>query len=144
MTTIISCTSCGAKNKIPDDKKHLTAKCGKCGKHLPPTGGVIALTDQNFQRVVEATSQPVLVDFYSPTCGPCQAMAPLIDQLAEKYSGRAVICKLDTSRHQISAGRFQIRGVPTLIFFKNGQQVDQIVGAVPASELEQRLKALLP
>ncbi len=144
MDNIVVCPGCGAKNRIPADKQHLTPKCGKCGARLPAAAGrVIELSDQTFQQVVINSSLPVLVDFYSPTCGPCQALAPVIEQLAGQYAGRAVICKLDTSRHQMTAAQFQIRGVPTLIFFKNGRPVDQVVGAVPAQELTQRLNSLL-
>jgi thioredoxin 2 len=144
MNDIVVCPSCGAKNRIPADKQHLAAKCGKCGTRLPARGGsVVELSDQNFQQMVTTSTLPVLVDFYSPTCGPCHALAPVIEQLAGQYAGRALICKLDTSRHQMTASQFQIRGVPTLIFFKNGQPVDQVVGAVPGQELEQRLNSLL-
>ena len=144
MNNMIVCPSCGAKNRIPAEKQHLTPKCGKCGVRLSVSGStVIELSDQNFQQVVNNSTLPVLVDFYSPTCGPCHALAPVIEQLAGQYAGRALICKLDTSRHQMTASRFQIRGVPTLIFFKNGQSVDQVVGAAPAQELEQRLNNLL-
>ncbi len=144
MDTIITCPKCGAKNRIPAEKQHLTPKCGRCGQVLSSTGGgVVELTDQTFEQIVNSTALPVLVDFYSPTCGPCHALAPVIEQLATAYAGRAVICKLDTSRQQMTAGRFQIRGVPTLIFFKGGQPVDQVVGAVPRQELEQRLNQLL-
>lgn len=144
MDNIIVCPSCGAKNRIPADKQHLTPKCGKCGARLSVSGGtVLELSDQSFQQVVNDSTLPVLVDFYSPTCGPCHSLAPVIEQLAGQYAGRALICKLDTSRYQITAAQFQIRGVPTLIFFKNGQSVDQVVGAVPAQELEQRLNNFL-
>ena len=144
MDNIIVCPSCGAKNRIPAEKQHLTPKCGKCGARLSVAGGtVIELSDQDFQQVVNNSTLPVLVDFYSPTCGPCHALAPVIEQLAGQYAGRALICKLDTSRHQMTPAQFQIRGVPTLIFFKNGQSVDQVVGAVPSQELEQRLNNLL-
>jgi thioredoxin 2 len=144
MDNIIVCPGCGAKNRIPAEKQHLTPKCGKCGARLSVAGGtVIELSDQNFQQVVNNSTLPVLVDFYSPTCGPCHALAPVIEQLAGQYAGRALICKLDTSRHQMTASQFQIRGVPTLIFFKNGQSADQVVGAVPSQELEQRLNNLL-
>ena len=144
MDTMIVCPGCGAKNRIPAEKQHLTPKCGRCGVRLSVSGGtVIELSDQNFQQVVNNSTLPVLVDFCSPTCGPCHALAPVIEQLAGQYAGRALICKLDTSRHQMTAAQFQIRGVPTLIFFKNGQSVDQVVGAVPSQELEQRLNNLL-
>ncbi len=144
--TIIICPSCGAKNRIPADKRHLTPKCGRCGTPLAQSGQsaeVIELGDHNFQQVLGSTTLPVLVDFYSPTCGPCKMLAPVIAALARQYAGRALICKMDTSRHQMTPAQFQIRGVPTLIFFKNGQVVDQVVGAVPASELESRLNNLL-
>lgn len=144
MDNIIVCPGCGAKNRIPAEKQHLTPKCGKCGARLPASGAtVIELSDQNFQQVVMNSTLPVLVDFYSPTCSPCHALAPVIEQLAGQYAGRALICKLDTSRHQMTASQFQIRGVPTLIFFKNGHSADQVVGAVPAQELQQRLNSLL-
>ena len=144
MDNIIVCPSCGAKNRIPAEKQHLTPKCGKCGARLSVAAGtVLELSDQDFQQVVNNSTLPVLVDFYSPTCGPCHALAPVIEQLAGQYAGRALICKLDTSRHQMTPAQFQIRGVPTLIFFKNGQSVDQVVGAVPSQELEQRLNNLL-
>lgn len=144
MDNIIVCPSCGAKNRIPAEKQHLTPKCGKCGARLSVSAGtVLELSDQDFQQVVNNSTLPVLVDFYSPTCGPCHALAPVIEQLAGQYAGRALICKLDTSRHQMTPAQFQIRGVPTLIFFKNGQSVDQVVGAVPSQELEQRLNNLL-
>ena len=142
MSNIVVCPDCGAKNRIPGDKLHLTPKCGRCGARITAGAEVVELTDQNFQQVVEQASLPVLVDFYSPTCGPCHSLAPVVEQLAGQFAGRAVICKLDTSRYQMTAARFQIRGVPTLIFFKNGQVVDQVVGAVPGHELEQRLNGL--
>ena len=145
MNTLVVCPNCGAKNRIPAEKAHLTAKCGRCGTLLPAAGGgtVLELSDQNFKQTVANSALPVLVDFYSPTCGPCHALAPVIEQLARDYAGRAMICKLDTSRHQVTAAQFQIRGVPTLVFFKNGQPVDQVVGAVPAQELQQRLNAII-
>lgn len=142
--SIIVCPSCGVKNRIPDDKQHLTPKCGRCGASLAGVGsGIVELGDHNFQQVVGSTDKLILVDFYSPTCGPCKMMAPVITDLARQYGGQAVICKLDTSRHQMTPAKFQIRGVPTLIFFKNGQVLDQVVGAVSASELETRLNNLL-
>lgn len=143
MNTITICPHCGTKNRIPADKQHLMAKCGKCGVSLVAQGDIVELTDQTFQQVVTGSSLPVMVDFYSPTCGPCQALAPVIVSLASAYAGRVLICKMDTSKQQMTAANFQIRGVPTLIFFKNGQPVDQVVGAVPEQDLIQRLNNVL-
>lgn len=139
------CPGCGTKNRIPGDKLHLKPKCGRCGQVLAPlsSGTVVELDDSSFDRVVGHASLPVLVDFYSPTCGPCRMIAPVIAQLAGKYAGKAVVAKYDTSRFQMSAARFGIRGVPTLIFFKQGQVVDQLVGAAPQADIERRLNNLL-
>jgi thioredoxin 2 len=146
MNTLIVCPGCGVKNKIPTDKQHLMPKCGRCGTSLagaPVSGIVNTLTDADFRQRVEQSSLPVLVDFYSPTCGPCRMIAPVVETLAGLYAGRLLVFKLDTSSQQMSAARFQIRGVPTLLFFKNGAMVDQLVGAVPQAEIETRINSLL-
>lgn len=142
---VIQCPACGAKNRIPADKQHLRAKCGRCGRSLVGAGlgTVMELDDPGFDRVVRESALPVLVDFYSPTCGPCRTLAPVIDAIARNYPGRLLVAKLDTSRHQMAASRFQIRGVPTLLFFKNGSLVDQIVGAAPQAEIEGHIRSLL-
>ena len=143
--TLIQCPACGAKNRIPAEKQHLRPKCGRCGQSLVDagSGAVLDLDDPGFDRLVRESTQPVLVDFYSPTCGPCRTLAPVIDDIARNYAGRLRVAKLDTSRHQLAAARFQIRGVPTLLFFKNGSLADQIVGAAPQAEIERHIRALL-
>lgn len=144
-TAVAVCPSCKAKNRIPPDKRHLSPKCGRCGVSLagaPLTGTVNTLTDREFHRV-EQSPLPVLVDFFSPTCGPCRMLAPVIESIARTYAGRLVVYTLDTSTQQMSAARFQIRGVPTLLFFRDGKVVDQVVGAVPQRELEERIDRLL-
>lgn len=146
MNRVIPCPGCGAKNRIPADKQHLTPKCGRCGVSLagaPVSGLVNPLVDAAFHRQVEQSSLPVLVDFYSPTCGPCRSIAPIIDALAAQYAGQLMVFKLNTSSQQASAARFGIRGVPTLLFFRSGQMVDQLIGAAPQAEIEQRIQALL-
>ncbi|HBI14499.1 MAG TPA: thioredoxin [Desulfobulbaceae bacterium] len=143
--TLIQCPGCGVRNRIPPDKLHLRPKCGRCGRSLAGegTGTVMELNDQGFDRVVSESALLVLVDFYSPACGPCRMLAPVIDTIARNFSGRLLVAKLDTSRHQMAASRFQIRGVPTLLLFKNGRVVDQIVGAASQDEIEQHIRALL-
>ena len=106
---------------------------------------MIDVTIENFESDVVAASAnvPVLVDFYSPTCGPCRSIAPVIDALADHYAGQLMVFKLDTASQQRSAARFGIRGVPTLLFFTGGRMVDQLVGAAPRAEIEQHIEALL-
>ena len=138
---IVSCKNCGTKNRIPADKQHLGPKCGSC-KTLIDIGHAaipVELTDATFTHFIKQAKIPVMVDFFSPTCGPCRMMSPVIDNLAKQYAGRVIIAKLDTTKNANIPSQFQIRGVPTLIFFKNGEKMDQLVGAVPEETLVQKL-----
>ena len=104
-------------------------------------GKYIELTSENFDAT---TSEGVaLVDFWAPWCGPCRMIAPVIEELAEEYEGKAKICKVNTDEEQEIAVKFGIRSIPTLIFLKDGQVVDQIVGAQSKQVLAQKLDALL-
>ena len=146
MNTLMVCPGCGAKKRVPAEKQHLAPKCGRCGLSLvgaPVSGLVNPLVDAQFHQRVEQSSMPVLLDFYSPTCGPCRMIAPVLETLAKEYAGRLLVFKLDTSSQQMTASRFQIRGVPTLMFFKDGKMVDQLVGAAPRSDIELRINRLL-
>ncbi len=144
--TIIPCGRCSAKNRIPAAKRHLKPKCGKCGAELD-LGGLrlpaVELGDGSFHGLVMNAALPVLVDFYSPTCGPCRAMMPVVDNLSARYHGRAIVAKLNTMANPAVASQFGIRGVPSFLFFKNGQLVDQMAGAVPEQLLIHKLDALL-
>lgn len=102
----------------------------------------VELTDPEFQSFITQASLPVMVDFYSPTCGPCKSIAPLISKIAKEYLGRVIIAKLDTSTNPGTAMHYQIRGVPSLLFFTKGKIVDQIVGAPPESQLRRSLDSL--
>jgi thioredoxin 1 len=101
-------------------------------------GHPVTLTDANFQQTISRPG-PVLVDFWAPWCGPCRMVAPAVEQLAREYQGRAVIGKLNVDENPRTAERYQIMSIPALYIFKNGQVVDQIVGAQPVQVLQQRL-----
>ena len=102
----------------------------------------ITATDANFQDEVLGSDQPVLVDFWATWCGPCRMIAPTIEQLASEFEGRAKIAKVDVDNNPQVAMQFGIRSIPTLLFFKDGQVVDQAIGVVPKQKLAQRLEAL--
>ena len=140
-TTIAICQNCSTKNRIPADKQHLGPKCGSCSTpiNMNQAAVPVELDDSSFTTFINSATRPVMVDFFSPTCGPCRMMSPVIDNLAKKYVGRIILAKLDTSRNQAVPAQFQIRGVPTLIFFKNGKMVDQVTGAMPEKSLSQKL-----
>ncbi len=101
----------------------------------------IELTNDNFDATVN--EGVALVDFWAPWCGPCRMIAPVIEELAEEYDGKAKICKVNTDEEQEIAVKFGIRSIPTLIFLKDGQVVDQIVGAQSKQVLADKLNALL-
>jgi thioredoxin 1 len=98
--------------------------------------GIVTVNDGNFESVVLKAQGPILVDFWAPWCGPCRSVAPLLEQLAEKYKGKLTIAKMNVDENT-TAGRFGIRSIPTLFLFKNGTVVASLVGAVPMSELEK-------
>jgi thioredoxin 1 len=101
------------------------------------------ITDANFEEVVLKSTMPVLVDFGATWCGPCKALAPVVEQIAEEYAGKAVVAKADVDECPEMSAQFRIRNVPTVLFFKNGEVVDKSVGAVPKGTLTEKLDSLL-
>lgn len=103
---------------------------------------ILEITDSNFDKWLNAP-EPLVVDFWAEWCGPCKMMGPVVDELAESYSGRVNIGKLDVDENSEISNRFGIRNIPTVLFFKNGQLVDKQVGATQKSALAQKVEALL-
>lgn len=103
----------------------------------------VTLTDNNFQAEVLESKVPVLVDFWAVWCGPCRMIAPIIEELAVEYEGRAKLAKLDVDHNPKVGMDYAIRSIPTLLFFKDGVVVDQLIGVVPKQALVARLEALL-
>jgi thioredoxin 1 len=103
----------------------------------------LEVTDANFKDEVLNSNVPVMVDFWAEWCGPCKMIAPTVSELAKEYDGRAKVVKLDVDSNYQTAGAYNVRSIPTLLIFKNGQVVDQIVGAVPKQKLKEKLEANL-
>jgi len=103
----------------------------------------IALSAANFAELVLESKQPVLVDVWAEWCGPCRTLGPIVDEIAGEFDGRAVVAKLDSDQNPELAGQLGVRALPTLLFFKDGEIVDRIVGLVPRGELSARLANLL-
>jgi thioredoxin 1 len=97
---------------------------------------VLTLTDATFDRDVLQSDLPVLVDFWATWCAPCKAIGPLIDSIAADYAGKVKVGKVNVDDNPATPGRYGVRGIPTLILFKGGKVVDQVVGAVPKSQLD--------
>lgn len=104
---------------------------------------VTEISDSNFKAAVLDSTEPVLVDFWAPWCGPCRMIAPIVDELAEQYQGRIKFCKINVDENPLTAGNYGIQAIPTLLLFKNGQIADRVIGAVPKLKLEEVIKKVL-
>jgi thioredoxin 1 len=100
---------------------------------------VVQLTKDNFDRIVYNSDKPVIVDFWAPWCGPCRMVAPVMEQLAQEYDGKAVIGKVNVDEESDLAAKFKIMSIPTVILFKDGQLIDKIIGARPKSDFANLL-----
>lgn len=97
---------------------------------------VIAVTDKSFELEVLKSETPVLVDFWATWCAPCRAIAPIVEEMAETYGGKLKVAKMNVDENPSTPGKYGVRGIPTLILFKKGEVVDQVVGAVPKSQVK--------
>jgi thioredoxin 1 len=103
----------------------------------------IQLTDDTFDKDVVQSPEPVLVDFWAPWCGPCRMLAPVIEELAKEYTGKVKVGKINTDEHPNAASRYKISAIPTLLFFKGGKVVEQLVGVHSKAEIKKQLDALV-
>ncbi len=106
-------------------------------------GASIVVTDATFESQVLHSPQPVLVDFWAPWCGPCRIVSPIVEELGRQYAGRLRVAKVNTDENPMHASRLGIMGIPTLIFFKHGREVDRVVGAVPKATLQSHVERLV-
>lgn len=135
----LGCPHCGAINRVSQARFNDGPKCGKCKKPLF-TGDPVALTEANFRTLVERSELPVVVDFWAAWCGPCKMMEPIFADAARELEPRMRFAKLDTETQQALAGRFGIRSIPTLIVFRNGQEVARQPGVMQGPQLRQWLQ----
>jgi len=131
---VTRCPLCTALNRVDLARVASGPKCGECGRPLL-LDRPITVTDQDFERVLAGTEVAVVVDFYADWCGPCKAMAPMLDDFARERAGEVLVLKLDTDRNPVTPQRFGIRGIPTLIVFRNAREHARQVGLVPAQAL---------
>ena len=99
----------------------------------------IHITDDTLDKVLATKDKPVIIDFWAEWCGPCHMIAPILEEIAEEFEGKALVTKLNVDENRMSAEKYGIRSIPTLLFFKNGQLVDQQIGVVPKQILSDKL-----
>src|SRR5688572_17900668 len=123
---MIACPKCGTANRVPRAKLDAGLKpaCGRCKQPLDATASAnpVTVTDATFSTEIERSAVPVLVDAWAPWCGPCRTIAPIIDQLASELAGRVKVAKLNVGENPMTAARFNLRSIPTLLVFKNGKE----------------------
>ena len=140
---LVTCPSCGTKNRLPALRAGRKAVCGKCKTPLPDNGGPVDVTDTTFAAEVEQSATPVLLDLWADWCGPCHILAPTIDQLSSEMAGRVKVAKLNIDESPGVANRFGVRSIPTLLVLKAGREVDRLVGVQPKQEIVRRLERVL-
>jgi len=106
-------------------------------------GNIVEITDQNFAETIEESTGLAMIDFWAEWCGPCRIIAPIVEELAEEYDGKVKFSKLNVDDSPAVSTKYGIRSIPTLLVFKDGKPIDQIVGAVPKREVQKRVDAAL-
>ena len=146
---IVTCSKCGTKNRADEGRLAANeAKCGRCGTKLSPTAATnngpgnrpIEVTDASFStEVLQATGKPVLLDCWAEWCAPCRMIGPIMEQLAAESQGRYRIAKLNVDQNPVTAAKYQINSIPTMLIFKDGQLIDRLIGAQPKQAIAARL-----
>jgi thioredoxin 2 len=137
--TIIKCPNCDTKNRVRPSATGIP-RCSVCHTVLP----WIAETDAGGFDAEITASVPILVDFWAPWCGPCRMVSPVVEQMGREFAGRLKVVKLNIDEAPAIASRYRVQGIPLLVVIKDGQEIDRVVGAVPAGQLREVLERHLP
>jgi thioredoxin 2 len=139
---LIRCPQCGATNRVPQERidQGLKPVCGRCKKSLAQAIPPLVVTDATFAADVEGAALPVLVDAWAPWCGPCRMIAPVIEQLASEMAGRVRVTKLNVDENPLTASRFGLRSIPTLLLIQDGREIDRMLGVQPKAEILRHIE----
>ena len=134
--TVVKCTKCDAKNRVP------AAATGKpqCARCHSPLKWVADANEKTFAATAEQSKVPVVIDLWAPWCGPCRTVSPLLDQLAQEFAGKLKLVKVNVDEAPSVQARFAVQGIPTLIMFDRGREVDRLVGAHPVDKLRSWIR----
>ena len=142
-SAVIGCPFCGKLNGVSLDRLAELPKCAECEKPLLLDRPVHA-KDDHLSKVISGATVPVLVDFYADWCAPCKMMAPVLDELARERAGQLLVVKVNSDQNPVSPQHFGVRGIPTLVLFRDGQEVGRQVGFAPKAHLTKLIDSSAP
>jgi len=137
---ILTCASCGKKNRSPAERLADEGRCGACKTPISPVSRPIEADPETFREITRNAKVPVLVDFWADWCGPCKMAAPEVEKTARDMAGRVVVVKVDTERHPQIAAEYDVRGIPNFAVIRGGLLVSQQAGVVPSAVMKQWLE----
>jgi thioredoxin 2 len=140
---IRTCASCGQHNRVPEAKLTQSGRCGKCKSSLGPVDEPLDVGPGEFEAITKAITAPVLLDFWAEWCAPCRMAAPAVAKVARRFSGRALVLKVNTEAHPELAARFGVQGIPNFVVLKAGRTVMQQSGLVDENTLARWLESSL-
>jgi thioredoxin 2 len=144
MATLVPCNQCQKLNRVSLGRAEAEKPvCGACGNELLIENGVAPLSGTTLQHLIERSPLPIVVDFWSPTCVPCRSLKPEFARSAKQFDGRVVFASLNIMEYFFAGDQFRIRGIPTLIYFSGGKEIDRKSGLLSSVQLNQWLESIL-
>jgi thioredoxin 2 len=137
---IVRCRSCGAKNRVKLDLLASLPSCGRCKSRLSVPDRALNVSEGEFLEEVLRETIPTAVDFWAPWCGPCKMVSPVLEDIADKHRGKIKVVKVNSDENPGLSQRFGIQGIPTIILFRDGKEVDRLVGAAPRDNIVRFLR----